>query len=74
MKPQSYSRTLLTVRGRALSTHSEAKPSSVQLAGFVAMYDPAVGRLVRAARAAMRRRLPTAREPVYDNYQSLAIG
>jgi hypothetical protein len=47
---------------------------AAQLAGFVAKYDPAVGRLVRATRAAMRKRLPTALELVYDNYQFLAIG
>jgi hypothetical protein len=52
-----------------------AEPSpAAQLAGFVAKYDPAVGRLVRATRAAMRKRLPTALELVYDNYQFLAIG
>ncbi len=52
------------------STDSPAK----QLAGFVAKYDPAVGRLARATRAALRKRLPTAIELVYDNYQFLAIG
>jgi len=45
-----------------------------QLAGFIAKYDPAVGRLARATRAAMRKRLPTALELVYDNYQFLALG
>lgn len=52
------------------STESPAR----QLAGFVARYDPAVGKLARAARAALRKRLPTANELVYDNYQFLAIG
>jgi hypothetical protein len=50
------------------------KSPAGQLAAFVAKYDPAVGRLVRATRAAMRRRFPTAWELVYDNYQFLAIG
>jgi len=45
-----------------------------QLAGFIDKYDPAVAKLARAARAAVRRRLPTALELVYDNYQFLAIG
>ena len=45
-----------------------------QLTGFVAKYDPAVGKLVRATRSALRKRLPTAIELVYDNYQFLAIG
>ena len=45
-----------------------------QLAGFIGKYDAPVGKLARAARAALRRRLPTAIELVYDNYQFLAIG
>jgi hypothetical protein len=45
-----------------------------QLAGFIAKYDPSVAKLARATRAAMRKRLPTALELVYDNYQFLAIG
>ena len=59
------------------ASRSKAKAGAspaAQLAGFVAKYDPAVGRLVRATRAAMRKRLPTALELVYDNYQFLAIG
>ena len=45
-----------------------------QLAAFIAKYDPAVARLARATRAALRKRLPTALELVYDNYQFLALG
>ena len=45
-----------------------------QLAGFIAKFDPAVDRLVRAARLTLRQRLPTAIEQVYDNYNFLAIG
>jgi hypothetical protein len=45
-----------------------------QLAGFLAKYDPAVAKQARAARAALRKRFPTALELVYDNYQFLAIG
>ena len=52
------------------STETPAK----QLAGFVAKYDRAVSQLARAARSALRKRLPTAIELVYDNYQFLAIG
>jgi hypothetical protein len=54
----------------AAATESPAR----QLAGFMARYDPAVGRLARATRTALRKRLPTAIELVYDNYQFLAIG
>ena len=45
-----------------------------QLASFIAKYDPAVAKLARATRTAVRKRLPTATELVYDNYQFLAIG
>ncbi|HUI42282.1 MAG TPA: DUF1801 domain-containing protein [Terriglobia bacterium] len=56
-----------------------AKPASQesparQLAGFIAKFDPAIAAHVRAARAALRKRLPTAVELVYDNYNALAIG
>jgi Domain of unknown function (DU1801) len=51
------------------------KPTpSRQLAGFIAKYDASVAKLARQCRAALRKRLPTAIEQVYDNYQFLAIG
>jgi hypothetical protein len=42
-------------------------PPEQQLKGFVAKFEPTVGKLIRACRAAMRRRFPTANELVYDN-------
>jgi hypothetical protein len=45
-----------------------------QVAGFIARFDPAIAKLTRAARAKVRKRLPTAVELVYDNYNALAIG
>jgi hypothetical protein len=45
-----------------------------QLAGFIDKFDPAIAKLIRSARAAVRKRLPTAIELVYDNYNALAIG
>ena len=48
--------------------------SAKQLAGFIAKFDPAIARLARSARAVLRKRLPTAVELVYDNYNALAIG
>ena len=53
---------------------TRAATPAKQLEGFIARYEPAVARLARATRAALRRRLPTALELVYDNYQFLAIG
>jgi hypothetical protein len=56
-----------------------AKPVSAiapakQLASFIAKFDPAVARLIRSARGALRKRFPSAIEQVYDNYNFLAIG
>lgn len=53
-----------------VATESPAK----QLAGFIEKYDPTVAKLARATRSALQKRLPTANQLVYDNYQFLAIG
>jgi hypothetical protein len=45
-----------------------------QLAGFIAKFDPAVAKALRAARSALRKQFPTANELVYDNYNFLVIG
>jgi hypothetical protein len=41
---------------------------------FIAKFDPKVAKLVRECRAALRKRLPTANEIVYDNYNFLVFG
>jgi len=53
---------------------ADARPPGAQLAGFIARFNPAIAKLVRAARVRLRKRLPTAVELVYDNYNALAIG
>jgi hypothetical protein len=55
---------------KATMTVSPAK----QFAAFIAKFDPEIAKLARSARAALRKRLPTAIEQVYDNYNFLAIG
>jgi hypothetical protein len=45
-----------------------------QLAGFIAKFDPAIARLIRSCRVALRKQLPTAIELVYDNYNFFVIG
>ena len=45
-----------------------------QLKGFIAKFDPKAQTLIRAVRRAMRRRLPSAFELVYDNYNFFVIG
>jgi hypothetical protein len=45
-----------------------------QLAGFIDKFDPDHQALIRAVRKALRKRLPTANELVYDNYNFFVIG
>lgn len=45
-----------------------------QVSAIISKFDPAVARLIRSCRAALRKRFPTAIEQVYDNYNFLAIG
>jgi hypothetical protein len=59
---------------RHSSTGRPLESPAKQLAGFIAKFDPAIGKLVRSARIALRKRMPTAIELVYDNYNALAIG
>jgi hypothetical protein len=57
------------------STGRSAPPSAAQqVAGFLDKFDAPNARLIRACRALLRKRLPTAIELVYDNYNFLAIG
>lgn len=45
-----------------------------QIKSFVDKFDPGDRTLIRAVRKAMRKRLPTAHELVYDNYNFLVFG
>lgn len=45
-----------------------------QLEGFIGKFEPKHQTLIRATRKALRRRLPTANELVYDNYNFFVIG
>lgn len=59
----------MLTRGKTRRPVSPAK----QVAGFIAKFDPAIAKVVRSARATLRKRWPTAVELVYDNYNALAI-
>ena len=50
-----------------------ASPAA-QLNTMIARFDPAIQKVVRQSRTRLRKRLPTAVELVYDNYNALAIG
>lgn len=58
---------------RAQPPRGAATPEQ-QLRAFIQKFGPADQRLIRAVRSAVRRRLPTANELVYDNYNFLVIG
>jgi len=58
----------------AMPASPSALDTARQIDGFLAPYDPAIRSLAQDARAQMRRRLPTATELVYDNYNALVFG
>jgi len=51
-----------------------ATSPAAQLASFIAKFDAATVKLIRECRAELRKRLPTAIELVYDNYNFFVIG
>jgi hypothetical protein len=53
---------------------AESETPARQLAGFISKFEPPVARLIRAARAKLRKQFPAANELVYDNYNFLALG
>jgi hypothetical protein len=61
-------------RPAAGSIPPDSPAADVQLAGFIAKYDPDIAALAEQVLAGMRARLPGAVELVYDNYNALAIG
>jgi hypothetical protein len=48
--------------------------ASTQLASFIAKFEPGQRALIRSVRKALRARMPTANELVYDNYNFFVIG
>ena len=50
------------------------KTPEAQVREFIARFEPANQRLIRATRSIMRRKFPTAIELVYDNYNFFVIG
>jgi hypothetical protein len=64
---------LITIYHERVPGAAENSPAK-QLNTFLDRFDPPIQTLVRQARAKLRRRMPTAIELVYDNYNALAIG
>ena len=52
---------------------SATKPED-QVRGFIAKFEPHHQSLIRAVRAALRKRFPTAYELAYDNYNFFVLG
>jgi hypothetical protein len=53
---------------------TRAGNTEARLAGFIAKFDTADQKLIRAVRRAMRKRFPSAHELAYDNYNFFVIG
>src|SRR5678815_3078827 len=63
------------VRSSVPSAPPPRAPSPAkEIASFIAKFDPAMATRIRSARRALRKRLPTAIELVYDNYNFLVFG
>jgi hypothetical protein len=50
------------------------KNAEVELVGFIDKFAPEMAASIRAVRAALRKRVPTANELVYDNYNFFVVG
>jgi hypothetical protein len=59
---------------RSDTRSAAGRSPEAQVRGFIAKFDPAHQALIRATRRWLRRRLPTAQELVYDNYNFFVIG
>lgn len=61
---------------RASKSSQQTIPGAAadQLSCFIAKFDPAMAKLIRECRVAMRKRFPNANELVYDNCNFFVIG
>jgi hypothetical protein len=57
-----------------LATSQIGTSDEEQLAGFIDKFDSGNASLIRSVRKTLRRRMPTANELVYDNYNFFVIG
>jgi hypothetical protein len=59
---------------RSTKAQRESLSPAAQLRAFISKFDAKDQKLIRSVRAAMRKRLPTANELVWDNYNFFVIG
>src|SRR5271168_4364993 len=57
-----------------MKTRKNTAPAAKQIASFIAKFDPKIAKQIRACRATLRKRFPTANELIYDNYNFFVIG
>src|SRR6202171_6098682 len=62
------------MKTRTTKVAGQISTSEEQLASFIDKFDPKHAALIRSVRKALRKRLPTANELVYDNYNFFVIG
>src|SRR3984885_4794791 len=62
------------MRTRTTEVAPQIGTSEEQLASFIDKFDPKHAALIRSVRKALRKRLPTANELVYDNYNFFVVG
>src|SRR6476660_5258509 len=58
----------------ATTTNQKPAAAERQLGGFIDKFERKLQALIRAVRQALRKRLPTAHEMAYDNYNFFVIG
>ncbi|HKV09773.1 MAG TPA: hypothetical protein VJ725_16645, partial [Thermoanaerobaculia bacterium] len=59
---------------KTVKPESRKRTPAAELRSFIDRFDPTDQKLIRSVRAAVRRRLPTANELVYDYSNSVVIG
>jgi hypothetical protein len=62
------------MRAGAKTVSMTSGDAETQLKGFIDKFEPKHQDLIRAMRKALRKRLPTANELVYDNYNFFVVG
>jgi hypothetical protein len=61
-------------KSRTKTSSNAAATGEQQLAGFIKKFDPQNAALIRSVRKVLRKRMPSANELVYDNYNFFVIG
>ena len=64
----------MTTQRRQPAIRSLTSDAELQLAGFIDKFEPALQKVIVQTRKALRKRLPSANEIVYDNYNFFVIG